>query len=64
MTSGPDNLLRQHDCKWICLDMETEVASYIGIKLEILIKEDIWPRGYKTFFMLSSTEHENFPAQS
>ena len=22
-----------------------------------------WPRGYKTVFMLSSTEHENFPAQ-
>ena len=21
-----------------------------------------WPRGYKTFFMLNSTEHENFPA--
>ena len=22
-----------------------------------------WPRGYKTFFMLNSTEHENFPAR-
>ena len=22
----------------------------------------IWPRGYKTFFMLNSTEHEIFPA--
>ena len=21
-----------------------------------------WPRGYKTFFMLNSTEHEIFPA--
>ena len=21
-----------------------------------------WPRGYKTFFMLNSTEHEFFPA--
>ena len=21
-----------------------------------------WPRGYKTFFMLNSVEHENFPA--
>ena len=23
---------------------------------------DTWPRGYKTFFMLNSTEHEIFPA--
>ena len=22
----------------------------------------VWPRGYKTFFMLNSTEHEFFPA--
>ena len=22
----------------------------------------IWPRGYKTFFMLNSAEHEIFPA--
>ena len=21
-----------------------------------------WPRGYKTFFMLNSAEHENYPA--
>ena len=21
-----------------------------------------WPRGYKTFFLLNSTEHETFPA--
>ena len=23
---------------------------------------DIWPQGYKTFFMLNSTEHEIYPA--
>ena len=24
--------------------------------------KEIWPRGFKTFFMLNSTEHEFFPA--
>ena len=24
--------------------------------------EEVWARGYKTFFMLNSTEHEIFPA--
>ena len=29
----------------------------------ILISVKNWPRGYKTFFMLNSVEHEIFPAQ-
>ena len=24
----------------------------------------VWPRGYKTFFMLNSAEHEIFPGQN
>ena len=29
---------------------------------KIIVGGDNWPRGYKTFFMLNSTEHEIFPA--
>ena len=30
---------------------------------KIFLKDDEhWPRGYKTFFMLNSAEHENYPA--
>ena len=49
--------------------------SYINAKIEavkhlhavlLLIPEQrrrsIWPQGYKTFFVLNSTEHEIFPA--
>ena len=25
-------------------------------------RSQMWPRGYKTFFMLNSIQHENFPA--
>ena len=32
--------------------------------MRILIGEIIRPRGYKTFFMLNSTEHEIFPAHN
>ena len=27
-----------------------------------LVQVPVWPRGYKTFFMLISSEHEIFPA--
>ena len=27
-----------------------------------LLTGDVWPRGYKTFFMLNSVEHENVNA--
>ena len=29
----------------------------------LILNLETWPRGYKTFFMLDSTEHENFPAR-
>ena len=32
--------------------------SIIGVSIDIMSR----PRGYKTFFMLNSTEHEIFPA--
>ena len=30
--------------------------------LNLILFKLAWPRGYKTFFMLNSTEHEIFPA--
>ena len=42
--------------------------TYIGILIKrngmlmYFIVAEIWPRGYNTFFMLNSTEHEIFPS--
>ena len=34
----------------------------IQVGQELALNVSNWPRGYKTFFMLISTEHEIFPA--
>ena len=36
--------------------------SYLLNVYGINFVSTIWPQGYKTFFMLNSTEHEIFPA--
>ena len=44
-------------------DVSTGLAwGYLLNYLPIQLGGRIWPRGYKTFFMLNSTEHEIFPA--
>ena len=40
----------------------TSLAQMILAVLLEAISEKDWPRGYKTFFLLNSTEHEIFPA--
>ena len=43
---------------WLSLVM-TLIASYYVLSFFPLdVLGEIWPRGYKTFFMLNSTEHE------
>ena len=39
----------------ICCHREIRIPALFGWR-----KYNIWPRGYKTFFMLNSAEHENF----
>ena len=40
----------------------TSVVQMNGIQCRRLVLDNSWPRGYKTFFMLNSIEHEIFPA--
>ena len=42
---------KEGDFKSVCYGLSTYLFQFL-----------IRPRGYKTFFMLNSTEHENFPA--
>ena len=42
-----------------------ELQSYQDNERKIMkgcVPMEVWPQGYKTFFMLNSTEHEIFPA--
>ena len=47
------------------LTLRYQCSSYRELTnslLEFSSFQFTWPRGYKTFFMLNSTEHEIFPA--
>ena len=39
-----------------------DVKQYAGWSVTMYTKLASWPRGYKTFFMLNSAEHEIFSA--
>ena len=43
---------------WLCYLIWLKVLSIKDIKRWPNQREETWPRGYKTFFFLNSTEHE------
>ena len=50
-------------CKADCFQTQHTMAKLNGsVTLFILKNSSIWPQGYKTFFMLISTEHEIYHA--
>ena len=51
---------------WVLGGTKRVMHPFVQFSLELgaLVAEEVkaWPRGYKTFSMLNSTEHEIFPA--
>ena len=52
--------------KNVAADISEKLCDSVAAKLEGktlgTFGSKFWPRGYKTFFMLSSAEHESFSA--